>query len=35
VTVEDADRMIQYLEEEDETDYEYIDVRIDGKAYWK
>ena len=35
VTVEDADRMIRYLEEEDETDFEYIDVRIDGKAYWK
>lgn len=35
VTVEDADRMIQYLEDEDETDFEYIDVRIDGKAYWK
>ena len=23
------------IEEEDETDFEYIDVRVDGKAYWK
>ncbi|MBR0372713.1 hypothetical protein IJH72_02105 [Candidatus Saccharibacteria bacterium] len=35
VTVEDADRMIRYLSEKDITDYDYIDVRIDGKAYWK
>jgi len=32
VSVEDADRMIRYLGSESFT---YIDVRIDGKAYWK
>ena len=35
VSVEDADRMIRYLAAQGVTDYQYIDVRIDGKAYWK
>ncbi len=35
VSVEDADRMIRYLSEAEIDDFEYIDVRIDGKAYWK
>lgn len=35
VTVEDIDRMIRYLEGIGVTDYSYIDVRIDKKAYWK
>ena len=35
VTTEDADRMIRYLSSINISDFEYIDVRIDGKAYWK
>lgn len=35
VSVEDADRMIRYLKERGIEDFKYIDVRIDGKAYWK
>lgn len=35
VTVEDAARMIRYLEEQGITDYQYIDVRLPGRAYWK
>ena len=35
VSVEDADRMLRYLASIDVHDFEYIDVRIDGKAYWK
>lgn len=35
VSVEDADRMIRYLESIGVTDFAYIDVRIEGKAYWK
>lgn len=35
ISVEDADRMIRYLEGQGITDYQYIDVRLDGKAYWK
>ena len=35
VTIEDADRMIRYLSGIGESNFEYIDVRIDGKAYWK
>lgn len=36
VSVEDADRMIRYLKDagRDNT-FSYIDVRIEGKAYWK
>lgn len=35
VSVEDADRMLRYLSDQGVTDFTYIDVRIDGKAYWK
>ena len=35
ISVEDADRMLRYLKEQGITDFAYIDVRIDGKAYWK
>lgn len=35
VSVEDADRMIRYLSIQGVTEYTYIDVRIEGKAYWK
>ncbi len=35
VTVEDAERMLRYLKGIEVTDFTYIDVRIDGKAYWK
>ena len=35
VSVEDADRMIKYLADIDVSDFSYIDVRIEGKAYWK
>ena len=34
VTAEDADRMIRYLTEQGITDYEYIDVRTEGRAFW-
>lgn len=35
VSVEDADRMLRYLKDRGIEDFTYIDVRIDGKAYWK
>ena len=35
VTAEDADRMIRYLEGQGIAEYEYIDVRIDGRAFWR
>lgn len=35
VSAEDTDRMIRYLSAQGINDYSYIDVRIDGKAYWK
>lgn len=35
VSVEDADRMIRYLAGQGINEYQYIDVRIGGKAYWK
>lgn len=36
VSAEDADRMIRFLaSDRGLNDFEYIDVRIDGKAYWK
>ena len=35
VSVEDADRMLRYLESSGINEFSYIDVRIDGKAYWK
>lgn len=35
ISAEDADRMIRYLKERGVEDFRYIDVRTDGKAYWK
>lgn len=35
VSVEDADRMIRYLTGQGITDFQYIDVRLSGQAYWK
>ena len=35
VTAEDADRLLRHLAGQGITEFEYIDVRIDGKAYWK
>ena len=35
VSVEDASRMLRYLVDKGITEFTYIDVRIDGKAYWK
>ena len=35
VTAEDADRLIRYLAGQGITDFEYLDVRVPGKAYWK
>ncbi len=35
VTAEDTDRMLRYLVEQGITDFEYIDVRIDGRAFWR
>lgn len=35
VSVEDADRMLRYLAEQGINEFNYIDVRIDGRAYWK
>ena len=35
VTAEDADRMLRYLKNEGITEFQYIDLRLDGKAYWK
>lgn len=35
VSVEDADRMLRYLAGQGTTEFTYIDVRIDGKAFWK
>ena len=34
-SVEDADRMLRYLAAQGTTEFQYIDVRIAGKAYWK
>ena len=35
VTAEDADRMLRYLQGQGIADFEYIDLRIDGRAFWK
>lgn len=35
VTAEDTERMLRYLRERGINNFSYIDVRIDGKAYWK
>ena len=34
-SVEDADRLIRYLRDQGITTYEYLDVRLPQKAYWK
>ena len=35
VSVEDADRMIRYLTDKGISEFEYIDVRVEEKGYWK
>ncbi|MCR5832864.1 MAG: hypothetical protein K6G36_02965 [Candidatus Saccharibacteria bacterium] len=35
VSVEDADRMLRYLQGIGVSEFEYIDVRVEGKGYWK
>ena len=35
VSAEDTKRMLNYLESNGITDFDYIDVRVDGRAYWK
>lgn len=35
VSAEDAERMLRYLAGQGINDFEYIDVRVDGKAFWK
>ena len=35
VSVEDAERLIRYLKEQGINDFEYLDVRLAGRAYWK
>ena len=35
VTAEDAERMLRYLASINVGDFQYIDLRIDNKAYWR
>ena len=35
VTAEDADRLIRYLAGQGIAEYQYIDVRLPGRAFWK
>ena len=35
VSVEDADRMLRFLSTQGVSEFQYIDVRIDGKAFWQ
>ena len=35
VTAEDIERMIKYLEEEEIEEFEYVDVRVERKGYYK
>ena len=35
VTAEDAERMLRYLQGQEIADFEYIDLRLDGRAFWK
>lgn len=34
-SAEDADRLIRYLAGQGITDFQYLDVRLPGRAYWK
>ena len=34
-SAEDAERLIRYLAEQGINDFEYLDVRLPGRAYWK
>ncbi len=34
-SVEDADRLLRYLRTQGVATFEYLDVRLPGKAYWK
>lgn len=35
VTAEDIDRILRYFSSQGITEFEYADVRIDGRAFWK
>lgn len=35
VSVEDADRMLRYLAGQGITEFQYIDVRTEGRAFWQ
>lgn len=35
VSAEDADRLIRYLANQGINDFQYLDVRISGRAFWK
>ena len=35
VTAEDTERMLRYLTDQGIIEFQYIDVRIPGRAYWK
>ena len=35
VSAEDADRLIRYLAGQGTADFQYLDVRLPGRAYWK
>ena len=35
VSAEDTDRMLRYLASIEVSDYQYIDVRVDGRAFWQ
>lgn len=34
-SVEDADRMVKYLREQGAAEWQYIDVRVAGKGFWR
>lgn len=35
VTAEDIDRMLRYFAGQGIAEFEYVDVRVDGRAFWK
>ena len=35
VSVEDTVRTLNYLKEQGKKDFKYIDIRVEGRAYWK